>query len=506
MKRVDSGQGAEGSKQLAVGRDSVGCKQQSEKSEMLPSNWLFVPLGNVAQYINGRAFKPIEWEESGLPIIRIQNLTQSSDVVNYSSKIHEEKYYVRNGDVLMAWSATLDVFIWNKGPAWLNQHIFNVKEFASVIEKNFLYFVLKRAISEFYSKTHGTGMVHVTKPVFEAHEIPLPPLNEQKRIVAKLDAVMPRIEAVKERLDKVPTILKRFRQSVLTAAVTGKLTEQWREQHPEVESAFQESCVEKEGLPETWSEIEFKKVINELRNGVSLKPNINPPGTKILRISANRSGRVDLEDHRFIPDGEEKYVQFLLKEGDLLFTRYNGNVDLVGVCGKVRCLEENILYPDKLMRVRVNLDFCDTNFLEYIFQTGDIRDYLVSKSKTSAGQNGLSGTDLKLTPIPLPPLEEQKEIVRQVDKLFALADKVEVHYLKAKAKVDKLSQSVLAKAFRGELVPQDPNDEPAEKLLERILEEKAKLVGSKQLSGGRKKKSVGSKQLSGGSKQSIVGS
>ncbi|MBN2062093.1 MAG: restriction endonuclease subunit S [Deltaproteobacteria bacterium] len=92
-----------------------------------------------------------------------------------------------------------------------------------------------------------------------------------------------------------------------------------------------------------------------------------------------------------------------------------------------------------------------------------------------AGKPGLNLQNIKDVLIPLPPLEEQKEIVRQVDKLFALADKVESHYQRAKARVDKLSQSVLVKAFRGELVPQDPNDEPAEKLLERILEEKSKM-------------------------------
>ncbi len=97
------------------------------------------------------------------------------------------------------------------------------------------------------------------------------------------------------------------------------------------------------------------------------------------------------------------------------------------------------------------------------------------------------------TPFPLPPLSEQKEIVRQVDKLFALADKLEIHYQNAKVHIDKLSQSVLAKTFRGELVPQDPNDEPAEKLLERIMEEKAKMEGTlkvarKKTSGKRGKK------------------
>lgn len=325
--------------------------------------------------------------------------------------------------------------------------------------------------------------------------LPLPPLNEQKRIVAKLDSIIPRIDSVKERLEKIPVILKRFRQSVLTAAVTGKLTEKWREEHPDVENTFTENDVEYSELPEKWKKIEFHLIINELKNGIPLKPNISPPGTKILRISANRSGDVNLDDYRFIPGDFKKYLNFLLKDGDLLFTRYNGNIDLVGVCGKVRNLVENFLYPDKLMRVRINENLSDSDFIEFIFQTGSIRDFLESKSKSSAGQNGLSGSDLKQTPIPLPPLEEQKEIVRQVDKLFALADKVEDHYKKAKLRVDKLSQSVLAKAFRGELVPQDPNDEPAEKLLERILEEKKRLEDNGKLPSGSSKKKVVKKKF-----------
>jgi len=106
-----------------------------------------------------------------------------------------------------------------------------------------------------------------------------------------------------------------------------------------------------------------------------------------------------------------------------------------------------------------------------------------------AGKPGLNLQNIRDVKLNLPPLEEQKEIVRQVDRLFALADKLEAHYNKAKARIDKLSQSVLAKAFRGELVPQDPNDEPAEKLLERIMQEKAKMEGGgRQKAGGRKRR------------------
>ncbi len=220
-----------------------------------------------------------------------------------------------------------------------------------------------------------------------------------------------------------------------------------------------------------------------MRNGVSPRPNINPPGTRILRISANRSGYVNLNDFRYMPNGEEKFSKYLLKNRDLLFTRYNGNIDLVGVCGQVNNITDSYLYPDKLIRVRVDNKHCLQSFIEYTFQTKAIRNYITSKSKSSAGQNGLSGKDLKATIIPLPPLEEQKEIVRQVDALFALAYKLETQYQNAKEKVGKLSQSVLAKAFRGELViteaelaeKEGRGFETAEKLLKRIKAEKAKM-------------------------------
>ncbi|MPM66138.1 Type-1 restriction enzyme EcoKI specificity protein [bioreactor metagenome] len=424
----------------------------------LPENWLQVPLGNLAHYINGRAFKPNEWECNGLPIIRIQNLTKSSEVVNYSTKIHESKYKVDNGDVLMAWSATLDVFIWNEGPAWLNQHIFNVKEYPSVVEKKFLFFALKRAISEFYSETHGTGMVHVTKPIFEAHMIPLPPLNEQKRIVAKLDAIMPRIDSAKERLEKIPAILKRFRQSVLTAAVTGKLTEKWREEHPEAKE---------------WDDFLLKDLIEFSGNGISKRKGTNGKAITVLRLADFDNGvRIYGKERKILLD-EKEQEKYVLNKGDILIVRVNGSKSITGLFIVHNGINE--AFCDHFIRLKVVEKMVIPDFILYRANFGPGRAFVESRLVTSAGQNTISQSSIFELPIPLPPLDEQKEIVRQVDKLFALADKVEEHYQKARARVDALSQSVLAKAFRGELVPQDPDDEPAEKLLQRIREEKGKM-------------------------------
>ena len=119
-------------------------------------------LGTVATYINGRAFKPSEWETTGRPIIRIQNLTNEKAPYNYSTGNFEEKYIVHNGDLLFAWSASLGAHIWKGEDAWLNQHIFRVipKE---DINRDYLYYYLLTVVEDLYSKTHGSGMVHITK-------------------------------------------------------------------------------------------------------------------------------------------------------------------------------------------------------------------------------------------------------------------------------------------------------------------------------------------------------
>jgi len=138
------------------------------------------------------------------------------------------------------------------------------------------------------------------------------------------------------------------------------------------------------------------------------------------------------------------------------------------------------LYPDKLMRVRLDESRAKPEFVEAVFSDETAHARLIEKAKSSAGQNGISGKDLKMQLIPLPPLDEQQEIVRRVNALFSLADSLEGRYQNAKTHVDKLTQSVLAKAFRGELVPTEAElarregreYEPASVLLERIHAER----------------------------------
>lgn len=369
-----------------------------------------------------------------------------------------------------------------------------------IVSKMIFYFLSSEAGYKGIQK--AVAGVHLTQGRAKDILFPLPPLNEQKRIVAKLDAIMPRIDSVKDRLEKIPAILKRFRQSVLTAAVTGKLTEKWREEHPEVESAEillekikiyrmknctiarKLSAIEKKesgnssfldeewsySLPDTWVHCEIDS-IGDVFNG-------STPSRKVDsywngQINWVRSGevanvRISSTLERITQEGFENSSVKLFPKGTVL-------IAMIGE-GKTRG-QAAILDVEST---------CNQNVAAIVINHGYVlSEYLYSwllmqyeKNRTlgsGSGPQALNCQRVRGIDFMLPPLDEQKEIVRQVDKLFTLADKVEEHYLKAKARVDALAQSVLAKAFRGELVPQDPDDEPAEKLLQRIREEKAKM-------------------------------
>jgi len=139
-----------------------------------------VPLKETANFINGRAFKPDEWGIHGLPIIRIQNLTGSSQVTNrYKGKV-DKKHLIKKGDILISWSASLGVYIWTGDDAVLNQHIFKAITKDSV-DKQYFYYAMLNVLDEMISQVHGSTMQHITKDPFESTLIPLPPLPEQKR-------------------------------------------------------------------------------------------------------------------------------------------------------------------------------------------------------------------------------------------------------------------------------------------------------------------------------------
>lgn len=422
----------------------------------MPKGWAQASLSDLANFTNGKAFKKEEWLESGKPIIRIQNLNNPSAKFNYADDYHEEKYLVRNGDLLVSWSASLGVYYWNSGDAWLNQHIFRVDKLRGC-DKNYLKYALEISIKDFYTKAHGMGMVHITKGNFESHLVPLPPIAEQTRIAAKLDGLLAQVYTLKARIDGISGLIKRFRQSVLAAAISGRLTD---------------------SISETYAlELLGKLVAEPLRNGKSVKDGV---GQRVLRLSALKKNNIDFFQSKAGNWTGVNFEQYIVKHNDFLISRGNGSKALVGRGGLARHVTDNVAYPDTMIRVRPDTQKLLPKFLAIIWNSYLVRQQIESTARTTAGIWKISQGDLEVLQIPLPSLVEQRQIVRRVEQLFAFADQLEVRVKAAQARIDRLTQSILAKAFRGELVPQDPNDEPASVLLDRIKAQRASAPKAKR--------------------------
>jgi len=416
----------------------------------LPNNWVEAKLKHLGTYINGRAFKPTEWKSEGLPIIRIQNLNNHNAIFNYSDGQFEEKFKVYDGDLLMSWSASLGVYFWQRGDAWLNQHIFKVVNNETLISKGFLFYCLLISIEDFYNKTHGTGIVHITKPVFENHEISLPPLSEQSRIVAKLDSLFAQLESIKTSMAKIPVLLRNFRQQILTQAVTGKLTEEWREG---------------KNLEE-WNFIELDKFCKDSFYGPRFsKDDYTEEGFPTVRTTdMSDDGRIVLSNE--IPkikiDDPKKIELYKVNKGDLLITR-------TGSIGKMaRYFENTIVIPSAyLVRFRFN-DLALTDYVYYCLISPYGQNQM-GLNAIAVTQPNLNAQKIKAIKIPDISIVEQQEIVSRVESLFAKADAIEEKYKNLKAKIETLPQTILHKAFKGELTEQLETDGDAKVLLEEIV-------------------------------------
>jgi len=304
--------------------------------------------------------------------------------------------------------------------------------------------------------TGTAGQARVPKAFIESIEIPIPPLNEQKRIVEKLEKLLGRVEAVQARLDKIPAILKRFRQSVLAAACSGKLTADWRRE---------ESLGEQLGnveIPNSWK-CEKLPDLGFLGRGRSRH---RPRDAEHLYggpypfiqtgAVARAGGRITQHTQTY---SEAGLAQSKLWETGTVCITIAANIADSAILTYPAC------FPDSVVGFVADPEKCVTEFVEFFIRTA--RSDLSNFAPATAQKN-INLSILNEVLVTTPPVEEQKEIVRRVEELFAFADTVEERYTRARAHTDKLTESILAKAFRGELVPQDPNDEPAYALLEKL--------------------------------------
>ena len=435
----------------------------------LPNSWINVQLGDVIDYGNISKAEPAEIAGDAW-ILELEDiekttskLTQQVLFSERQSKSTKNKF--EKNDVLYGkLRPYLDKVIIANESGYCSTEIIPIKS-GKYLDNRFLFYGLKRKefIDYVSEVSHGLNMPRLGTKQGQQAPFVLAPINEQIRIANKLDSVLAKVDVAQARLEKIPTLLKRFRQSVLAAATSGELTREWR---GICESRDEFLTWKFLNIPSSW-EIKLLPEVSEARLGKMLDKNKNQGlPTKYLGNINVRWWSFDLVDLKEILLSEKERIELQIQNGDLLLCE-GGEPGRGAIWKNGEC---DLTFQKALHRVRFN-ERVLPEFALFCIENDFFQNRL-ALLYTGTTIKHLTGKALNTYPIPVPPIDEQQEIVRRVESLLALADTVEKQYLAAKQRLDRLSQSILAKAFRGELVPQDPNDEPAAELLKRIQVER----------------------------------
>lgn len=498
----------------------------------IPNSWIVIDIETVIR--EGRIglvrSAKEQFLDRGHPYIRMQHYDLEgkwnfNDVTKVSATSEELKLYkLKEGDVLFntrnSYELVGKVAIWGlKNSEYLyNNNLLRLRFFNDVLPKWIAYQMISPLFRKQIElvKSATTNICAIYGKDLNRQAIVLSPLNEQRRLVAKIEALKTRSQRVKDALSSIPALLEQFRQSVLAAAFRGDLTADWRQLNPDVEPAdvllekirverrrkweeaelakmkasgkapkddkWKEKYKEPEQiddselpeLPRSWCWTSFAQVSDRVTVGHvgSMKDEYIEEGIPFLRSQNVRENKFDPEGLTFISRAfHKKIIKSSLESGDLVVVR-SGNVGVACVIPKIlqeaNCSDLVIVKQPRAILPDYGAFYMNS----------------VAKSHVNSKQVGVALTHFNTKSmaemqIPVPPLDEQKSIITDVKKLFKIIENIVQQYQQSKDTISQLEQSILAEAFRGALVPQDPNDEPASVLLERIRAEREKSVDAK---------------------------
>ncbi len=390
--------------------------------------WPTKPLGELCELVNGRAFKSHEWEDTGLPIIRIQNLNDPTKPFNYTRQALPEKFKVKQGDTLLSWSGTpgtsFGCFQWDGPEGWLNQHIFNVHLGSGMLSRFFIYQVNSK-LDELIAKAHGgVGLQHVTKGLLSAVSLVVPPVAEQERIVKLLDEA--------DELRKL-----RAQADRRTAAL--------------IPALFHKMFGEPTTNTRNWKRESFDDVLDAIDGGWSPTCHDRPVQDGewgVLKLGAVTTCQYIDNENKALPEDVAPRPELEVKAGDLLFTRKN-TYELVAACSLVFETRPKLMLSDLIFRFRLKPGVqLNPVYLWGLLTVPSKRKQVQTLAGGSAGSMpNISKGRLLTLPIEVPPLPLQKEFANRVTEIRGL----EAEQTASCKRLDELFQSMLHRAFQAEL-------------------------------------------------------
>lgn len=505
----------------------------------IPNNWALSSLDDIlVNFESGSRPKGgVKGIKIGIPSVGGEHLNKYGSFNFSETKFVPEEFFkdmnkgkIKLGDILIVkdgattgkTSIVREDFPFKK--AAVNEHVFLARPFND-IDNIYLFYYLYSPYGQYFVKKNfkGTAQGGINLSFAKNTNIPIPPTKEQKRIMTKIEELFTRLDASVEDLERTKELLKTYRQSLLKHVFEGKLTQKWREDHKdelepasillerikeerkeylgkkykELQPLSPSELKELPKIPDTWLWQKAANIVNGVNNGSTPKAdllNTNESKIPFLKVyNLTFSGELNFnKDPTFIEleTHTNQLYRSIVYPGDVL-------INIVGPpLGKISLVPET--YPEwninqAIVAFHPN-KFINSNFLLYAFQSKFIMNWLLKTGKATAGQTNIKLSTCRELPLPLIPLTEQNEIIKQLDTIIPSINKISETIDYNLQKTKKLRQSILKKAFTGYLVPQEPDDEPAKILLERIKAEK-EILKPKRKRKTRKKKVKSSQEV-----------
>jgi type I restriction enzyme, S subunit len=494
----------------------------SDRNGALPDGWEQTSLGELKSFsLYGPRFSSDDYASKGIPVLRTSDIDDAGHVnletpprLPLTPDVFKN-YRLEQGDLLITRTGSLGTLaVFNDEiDAIAGAYLIQYRLSAPSDTVWYLYHLMKSPSGQSYllEKGAGTGRPNLNVPKLDALSIPLPPLPEQRRIVSKIESLQSRSSRARRALSEVGPLLEQFRQSVLSAAFSGRLTADWRAANPDVEPASEllsrirterrqrweqaelakyeakgkkppkawkdrykePEPVDESALPELptgwcWTALETL-IVDGPTNGYSPKTTQEATGTPALKLSATTRRRLIINDDTIknLDDVVPSDSKYWLVPDDILIQRSN-SLDYVGAAAFYDGPASTYVYPDIMIRVRASQNVC-RRLLPHLFNSPQGSQFFRNNATGTAGNMPkINGTTIRRTPIPLAPRSEQEAMQSIIAETLEAVLHEETVLSESRSALTQLDQSILAKAFRGELVPQDPRDEPASELLARI--------------------------------------
>ena len=501
----------------------------------VPPWWTLIPAGDLVHLINGRAFKPSDWQSTGLPIIRIQNLNNPNAPFNYYEGELIEGHKVSTGDMLLSWSGTpgtsFGAFIWNGGVAALNQHIFKVIIYCGGIDKQYLKMAINACLEALIGSARGgVGLKHVTKGQIEALQIPLPPLEEQKRIVTKVDellALCDKLESLQEKCEKIGELartatlgalsgarprelqvawtrvqdniqllfggekaLQDFQDTMVQLAIRGLLspeyerpveTEKIRNSAAKLRSEYQSKNISRKQksvplaqvsewqYPKHWAVESLDNiavVIGGVTKGRNLKDR-NIESFPYLRVANVQRGFFDLSEMKEISIPIEEFEKYKILEEDLLITE-GGDWDKVGRTAIWKSQIPNCIHQNHVFKVRIPSDQLLNEWVALVLNSEVGKQYFASASKQTTNLASINMTQLRSFLLPIPHIIEQKAILQKVNSLVMLYQKATAQSIQEANLASDLAAAIVGRVTGTQFKEQEKMKAPKMELVSKL--------------------------------------